>query len=158
MGVLAPQGVDFYDVSVEPTSEGPFGSWISISAAPGASPPLQIAVTGMVAPWGPFWVTPPLSHDFGRVSSGGGGSWKFEINALEPLVDLSFTAFGDVTIGAATSCTSTLAKGATCTVEARLVAQFFGPRSGDVDIRAGSAESKRVSVTLSAIAEEGSYP
>jgi hypothetical protein len=151
---LAPQERTWLDITIAPTKDGAFSSWVSLSADPGATTPLQIPVTGMVALTGPFYVT-PLSHDFGTVSSSTRCRWSITVTALEPMTDLAASSSGDVTLESSGTCTASLAKGDSCEVDAVLIPRSFGPASGTVEITGGGASRKRVTVMLSAIAREG---
>jgi hypothetical protein len=151
---LAPQERTWLDITIAPTKDGAFSSWVSLSADPGATTPLQIPVTGMVAFTGPFYVT-PLSHDFGTVSSSTRCRWSITVTALEPMTDLAASSSGDVTLESSGTCTASLAKGDSCEVDAVLIPKSFGPASGTVEITGGGASRKRVTVMLSAIAREG---
>jgi hypothetical protein len=151
---LAPQERTWLDITIAPTKDGAFSSWVSLSADPGATTPLQIPVTGMVAFTGPFYVT-PLSHDFGTVSSSTRCRWSITVTALEPMTDLAASSSGDVTLESSGTCTASLAKSDSCEVDAVLIPKSFGPASGTVEITGGGASRKRVTVMLSAIAREG---
>lgn len=137
-GVLQPQASCTVTITVVPTNAGAFDGLISIAADPGAIPPLQVSVSGMVILPGQFTVS-PAAINLGTIPAGVlAPPQTITVSALSSLTDLSVTTSGpEVTREVASTCLSTLPAGITCTVVMGFWATSTGSKSGSVIISAG---------------------
>ena len=136
-GVLQPQASCTVTITVVPTNAGAFDGLISIAADPGAIPPLQVSVSGMVILPGQFTVS-PAAIDLGTIPVGLAPPQTITVSALSFLADLSVTLSGrEVTREVASTCLSTLPAGITCTVVMGFWATSTGSKSGSIIISAG---------------------
>jgi hypothetical protein len=137
-----------FSFEIAPTSEGAFSSFLALAANPGANPPLQIPVNAMVAPTGPFTVSPRRIY-LGTVIYGSTYPVTLQVAARENLADLTVKPGELLTLDSSSTCTAVLAQGETCT----WVLVFKVGRPGSVGatatITATGSSTKAVQVEIS---------
>jgi hypothetical protein len=149
MPALSPGERNLISLTVRPTGEGAFSSWVTVAAEPGANPALQIAITGNVAPWGPF-VASPMAVDFGKTSYGSHLSALINVTVREAVSDYAAKARGPYATIASTNCTASMAADTACVVSVDFYMNQAGSVSDSVELSAGGATPKRVTIPMAA--------
>ena len=143
-------------ITVTPTLAGTFTGTVSITANPGTVTPLLVSVIATVpGPGDRFSVSPPLI-DLGDIMVGVAAQKQtITIATSARISDLTISASGaDVSIDKpASTCTTTLAAGASCVVVVNFLATTAGSKSDAIVISAGGAGGMTVSVPITAIAQ-----
>lgn len=140
---LAPGMSCSLTITAVPTAIGAFSGTVSIMASPGAQPPLTVTVTA-TATAATFTVSPQFieltaTHTGAPVS-------PITVTALVDLSDLTITSVDPVVLHVLSStCTSSLPKGASCTVDFSMAPLGHGDISETVTV---SAAGKVVNVTV----------
>jgi hypothetical protein len=152
---LQPGAGRAFGVTVTPSREGAFSSWVAIAANPGAPQPVQTTVSGMVAPWGPFTIS-AHTIDLGMLSLNDTLVRPITVTVREPVTDFSAKAMeAHVAIDSSTTCTASMAAGTTCTVAVKFVMIQVGPATASVEITATGAQPKTAVVRFSAYTKSG---
>ncbi len=128
-----------FSVSFAPGSLGAKQATFSVSAAMGGTATVGVAGKG-VAP--AALTIAPMSHDYGTVGvfSGPHPTFTFTIANAGGIAaaPLALSVTGEFTISA-TTCTTSLAAGASCTADVTVAPQTIGAKAGELDAIAGSA-------------------
>jgi len=154
-GTLAPGASCVVVVSVTPTAVGPWSGTIAITASPGAVTPLLVSVSAVVG-GGPLFAVSPAAIDLGTVLVGlPAPKATIMVTAGIAITDLVVTTTGaDLSIDrVASTCTSTLAAGASCAVVVAFTAASSGQKTDALVISGGGAAGKVVSVPITALAQ-----
>ena len=138
----------YFSFEIVPTNEGAFSSLLSLAADPGANPPLQIPVNAMVAPTGPFTVSPRRIY-LGTVTYGSTYPVTFQVAARENLADLTVKPSELLTLDSGSTCSAVLAQGESCNLVLSLYVGRPGPVSADATITATGSTTKVVKVEIS---------
>ena len=152
-GALPPSASCILTIRVTPPKLGLFQATVRIAANPGtetlylSSLSISVVVRGIG-----FAISSPLSVDLGVLGPGVPATQVFTITALIGLSDLGvWTAGTDVSIdSAASTCTATLAAGASCVVTVQFVASTIGWKRDLVGVKAGGDYGQIVNVELTA--------
>ena len=138
-------------ISATPTVAGAFSGTVSISANPGAVPPLVVSVIATGSAAGLFSVSPQIL-DFGNVAVGATTSKiTITVTAAGTLSDLTVSPSGaEVSLDATSTCASYLAAGSSCSVGVNFKATTPGTKSDSIVISAGGASGKSVTVPVAA--------
>jgi hypothetical protein len=146
---LPPDASCLLTISVTPSELGLFDEFVRITADPGTkdaySSYLPFFVVGRAIG---FEVSSPPTVDFGDLAPGVSAKHTLTITALITLSDLkSWTVGEDLSIdSSASTCTATLAAGASCVVTVNFNAATIGWKSDMVGIRAGGDYGQIASV------------
>lgn len=141
-------------ITTTSTAPAPFTGTVWIAANPGAITPLQVFVIGTEG-LGLFFLSPG-AIELGAVEVGVPAPKQvITVTAGISLTDLTVASSGpDVTIDwVATTCTTTLAANASCTVVVDFVAAATGSRSDAIVISAGGAAGRMVTVPITAVVQ-----
>jgi hypothetical protein len=150
---LPPGASCLLTISVTPPELGLFDGFVRITADPGtkgtSSPYLSIYVVGWAIG---FEVSSPSAVDLGNLAPGVPVKHIITITALITLSDLELWTGGeDVSIdSSASTCTATLAVGASCVVTVNFNASTVGWKRDMVGIRAGGDYGQIANVELTA--------
>lgn len=150
---LAPGASCTLTVTVTPTMLGLLESFVQISADPGTrgngSSHISLLVVGWVVG---FEVSSPTSIDLGTLAAGTRVQRSMTVSALIDLSDLTVKASGDsLSIDTtASTCTATLAKGASCVVVLGFNAPTVGWKEGALGFRAGGDLGQNVIIRVTA--------
>jgi len=146
---LAPNASCTFTISVTPSKLGLLQAFVRITADPGAQSRLTIYVVGWAIG---FEVTSPSSLDLGDLAPGVSVKHSITVTALIALSDLTVRTSGeDLSVDAsATTCTATLAQGASCVVTVEFLASTVGWKRDYVGINAGGDSGQIVSIQLTA--------
>jgi hypothetical protein len=136
-------------ISVTPPELGLFDAFVRITAEPGTDPYLSIYVVGRASG---FELSPPAILELGNVLPGVPIQHSITVTATTAIADLEVWTVGDeVSIDAsATTCTETLAAGASCVVTVEFLSPDIGWKSTMVGIRAGGDLGQMAAVDISA--------
>jgi hypothetical protein len=142
-------------IAVTPRELGLFQGWVRITAEPGTQPYLSIYVVGSVIG---FEMSSPSSVDFGVLAPGVLRQHGVTVTALIALSDLEVWTGGDeVSVNpSATTCTATLAAGASCGVTVDFIATEVGWKEGSLGVRAGGDTGQFARVAFTANVSKGS--
>jgi hypothetical protein len=149
---LPPHTSCVLTISVTPTVLGLFQAFVHIAADPGTShtgsPYLSIYIVGRAVG---FEVSGPSTFDLGDVAPGVTIKRSAVVTALVPLSDLEVRTSGDVSLDAATTtCTASLAQGASCVVDIAFASDSVGWKRGMCGIRAGGDYGQMASIEITA--------
>lgn len=150
---LAPGASCTLTVTVTPSTLGMLQAYVYVSADPGTrgsgSSRISLYVVGRAIG---FEVSSPTDIDLGTVATGTTVPKTITVSALIALSDLTVKASGDaLSIDTDTStCTATLAKGATCVVVLRFNAATVGWKEGGLGIKAGGDLGQNASIRVTA--------
>ncbi|MBN2192615.1 MAG: choice-of-anchor D domain-containing protein [Polyangiaceae bacterium] len=146
---LAPGESCSLTISVTPAELGLFDTFVTLTAEPGTDPFLSVYVVGRASG---FEVLPPSLVEWGDVPPAVPIRHTATVTATIPLTDLHLWTVGDeFSIDAsATTCTDTLAAGASCVVVVEFLAPDLGWRSGMLGIRAGGSSGQIATVQFEA--------
>jgi hypothetical protein len=150
---LPPGASCVLTIQVTPAKLGLFQAFERIAANPGTVEPNSSYLSIYVVGWAiGFQVSPPSSIDLGDVAPGVSVMRSFTVTALIDLSDLKVSTGGtDLSIDAsASTCTATLAKGASCVVTVEFLAATVGWKRASVGMRAGGDTGQLVAIEMTA--------
>jgi hypothetical protein len=154
---VAPRASCQLTVSATPTVIGPYEGRVTIQASPGHYSPLNVFAVAAVTSQR-FTLSPP-NLPFGLRAVGEPAPQQMvTVTAVDDLTGLVITPVGaEVSLdGAGTTCTSTLARGASCLATVNYTAVATGVSRAHVDFRAsGGADDDVVSVPVIAKTPSG---
>lgn len=137
-------------IRVTPPMLGLFDAFVYVSADPGTEPHgLPIYVVGWAVG---FAVSSPTRIELGDLAPGAEVKRSITLTATSPLSDLRvWTAGSDLSLDtAATTCTATLAQGASCVVAATFVASTLGWKRDIIGASAGGDFGQIVNIEITA--------
>ncbi len=146
---LAPGESCALTIGVTPPDLGLYENFVRITAAPGADPYLSIYVVGRASG---FEISPPAILELGNVPPGVPIQHSIVVTATVPISELDVWTVGDELSldAAATTCTETLAAGASCVVTVQLLSPDVGWSDVMVGIRAGGDLGQMAAVGITA--------
>ncbi len=149
-----------FTITVTPPELGLFQTFVRITAEPGTerfgASRLSLHVVGRASG---FEVSPPAHLDLGDVAPNVAVPHTFTITATTAISDLELWTVGDeLSIDeSVTTCTSSLAAGASCTVGVQFMASTLGWKEGMIGVRAGGSSGEMSAVTFTANVTSASY-